>query len=181
MGGGEQGLNLRYLGAWKYKVVKILRISQGLSKTNCESGGREQTPTFLQPDYFTWESLSPSPSPHLEQNYDWCLQINWATTWQNQQNDLCAQRRLRSAAQWVAKDSKALSRENWRLIRLDLFWANAQADLSLRWAHRSFCWFCHAAAQCCLKAVCISDIFIPSHSTLCLEMLLLLIYRNMYL
>ena len=26
-------------------------------------------------------------------------------------------------------------------------WANAQADLSLRWAHRSFCWFCHAAAH----------------------------------
>ena len=26
-------------------------------------------------------------------------------------------------------------------------WADAQADLSLSWAHRSFCWFCHAAAQ----------------------------------
>ena len=26
-------------------------------------------------------------------------------------------------------------------------WADAQADLSLRWAHRSFCWFCHAVAQ----------------------------------
>ena len=26
-------------------------------------------------------------------------------------------------------------------------WADAQADLSLPWAHRSFCWFCHAAAQ----------------------------------
>ena len=25
--------------------------------------------------------------------------------------------------------------------------ANAQADLSLRWAHRSFCWFCHAVGQ----------------------------------
>ena len=25
-------------------------------------------------------------------------------------------------------------------------WADAQADLSLRWAHRSFCWFCHEAA-----------------------------------
>ena len=29
------------------------------------------------------------------------------------------------------------------LIRLD----GAQADLSLRWAHRSFCWFCHSAAH----------------------------------
>ena len=25
--------------------------------------------------------------------------------------------------------------------------ADAQADLSLRWAHRPFCWFCHEAAQ----------------------------------
>ena len=29
-------------------------------------------------------------------------------------------------------------------------WAGAQADLSLRWAHRSFCWFCHAAAHIAL-------------------------------
>ena len=26
-------------------------------------------------------------------------------------------------------------------------WADSQADLSLRWAHRSFCWFCHGAAH----------------------------------
>ena len=26
-------------------------------------------------------------------------------------------------------------------------WANAQADMSLRWAHRSFCWFCRAAVH----------------------------------
>ena len=26
-------------------------------------------------------------------------------------------------------------------------WVDAQADLSLRWAHRSVCWFCHEAAQ----------------------------------
>ena len=25
--------------------------------------------------------------------------------------------------------------------------ADGQADLSLRWAHRSLCWFCHEAAQ----------------------------------
>ena len=30
-------------------------------------------------------------------------------------------------------------------------WVDAQADLSLRWTYRSFCWFCHAAA------VCVSD------------------------
>ena len=26
-------------------------------------------------------------------------------------------------------------------------WADAQADLSFRWAHMPFCWFCHDAAQ----------------------------------
>ena len=26
-------------------------------------------------------------------------------------------------------------------------WADAQADQSLRWAHKSFCWFCHAQAK----------------------------------
>ena len=26
-------------------------------------------------------------------------------------------------------------------------WADAQADLSLRWAHMPFCWFCHALAR----------------------------------
>ena len=27
-------------------------------------------------------------------------------------------------------------------------WADAQADLRLPWAHRSFCWFCYAMVQC---------------------------------
>ena len=26
-------------------------------------------------------------------------------------------------------------------------WADIQADPSLQWAHRSFCWFCHAVVQ----------------------------------
>ena len=26
-------------------------------------------------------------------------------------------------------------------------WADAQAELSLRWMHRSFCWFCHVVAH----------------------------------
>ena len=31
--------------------------------------------------------------------------------------------------------------------RLGSAWAGAQADLSLRWAHMLFCWFCHEAPQ----------------------------------
>ena len=33
-------------------------------------------------------------------------------------------------------------------------WVDAQADLSLRWAHRSFCWFCHEVAQVMFRGFC---------------------------
>ena len=32
-------------------------------------------------------------------------------------------------------------------LRLWSDWADAQADLSLRWAHMPLCWFCHKAAR----------------------------------
>ena len=81
----------------------------------------------------------------------------WATAWQKQKN-LCPQWRLRSA--W-ASDQISLIRgfavhmkKHWVFIyplsahqRLWSNWADAQADLSLHWAHMSFCWFCHVAAQ----------------------------------
>ena len=48
-----------------------------------------------------------------------------------------------SSAQWVAKGPSFLhaDSEDWS------GWADAQADLSLRWVHMLFCWFCHDAAQ----------------------------------
>ena len=63
---------------------------------------------------------------------------------------MCAQRRLRPvwpesslSALWVAKEPSFLQAdsEDWS------DWADAQADLSLRWAHMPFCWFCHDAAH----------------------------------
>ena len=42
---------------------------------------------------------------------------------------------------WVL--SYPLSRQR----RLWSHWADAQADLSLRWAHMPLCWFCHEAAH----------------------------------
>ena len=80
----------------------------------------------------------------------------------NQQNDMCAQRRLRSA--WASTQSDQIH-SVWSVFtvsmrkhcvldypkstqrRLWSDWVDAQADLSLRWAHMSFCWFCRAAAQ----------------------------------
>ena len=72
-----------------------------------------------------------------------------ASALQNKQNDLCAKRRLRSTrasaqsdqssqcAQWLAEDPMFLhtDSEDWS------DWADVQADLCLRWAQRSFCWF----------------------------------------
>ena len=46
-------------------------------------------------------------------------------------------------ADWVAKGS--------RFLRADSDWVDAQFDLSLRWVHMSFCWFCRAVAQMMLK------------------------------
>ena len=45
--------------------------------------------------------------------------------------------------QWVAKQPSFLhaDSENWS------DWPDVQADLSPRWAHMPFCWFCHEAAQ----------------------------------
>ena len=42
--------------------------------------------------------------------------------------------------QWVAKDPSFLHADSES-------WADAQADLSLRWAHMPFFWFCHEADQ----------------------------------
>ena len=51
--------------------------------------------------------------------------------------------RVFACAQWVANDPSFLhaDSEDWS------DWADAQADLSLRWAHMPFSWFCHEAAQ----------------------------------
>ena len=51
----------------------------------------------------------------------------WAASWQNQQNGMCAQRRQ------IRLGGSELS--------LWSGWADAQADMSLRWAHKPFCWF----------------------------------------
>ena len=91
-----------------------------------------------------------------------------AASWQNQQTGMCAQRRLRWA--WASAQSDQSLRclheemkKAWflsyplstqrTLIRLwahsELWfdWADAQADLGLRWTHMPLCWFCHEAAH----------------------------------
>ena len=79
----------------------------------------------------------------------------WATAWQNQQNDLCTQQRLGSA--WASAQSDQSSLSTWRnlgslaphWVHSEDWsdWVDAQADLSLHWAHWTFCWFCLAATH----------------------------------
>ena len=87
--------------------------------------------------------------------------IIWAATWQNQQNGMCAQRRLRSA--WASAQSNQSLLFAWRKLGSLVThwahsedwsdWADAQADLGLRWAHRLYCWFCHEAAHISVHAL----------------------------
>ena len=79
----------------------------------------------------------------------------WAATWQNQLR--CAPSedsdqpghppsliRVFAVCSMGSWGLKVSSCGQWRLWS---DWADAQADLSLRWVHMSFCWFCHVAAQ----------------------------------
>ena len=86
----------------------------------------------------------------------------WAATWQNQQNG-CAPMKdsgqpgyppslIRGFAvsrkkAWVLSYALSAQQRLW-LAWAWSDWADAQADLSLRWAHtHTFCWFCHVVAQ----------------------------------
>ena len=78
-----------------------------------------------------------------------------ANTLQNQQNGMCAQPRLRSAWASTQSDHSLCCAINGYLrTKAFLMWTEktdqtgqAQADLSLRWGHMSFCWFCHVLAD----------------------------------
>ena len=69
--------------------------------------------------------------------------MKWAAAWQNKQNDLWAQQRLRVFGVRMKKHwaLNYLLSAQWRL------WSDWADDLSLRWAHMSFHWFCRGAAQ----------------------------------
>ena len=85
---------------------------------------------------------------NMEQNV-----LKWATSWQNKQNDLCAQQNSDQPGHPPSLIFTVLavrsmgSKGPCRQRRLWSDWADAQADLSLCWAHMPFCWFCHEAAH----------------------------------
>ena len=48
---------------------------------------------------------------------------------------------VRMKKAWVLSYPLSIQRRLWSV------WADAQAELSLRWAHKSFCWFCNTQAH----------------------------------
>ena len=78
----------------------------------------------------------------------------WAASWQNQRNGRCAQRRSDQPGHppSLIRVFAVCMKEAWVLsypfsTRRWSDWADAQAHLSLCWAHMPFCWFCHEAAH----------------------------------
>ena len=95
----------------------------------------------------------------MESNFDQVHQNGvyiWAASWQNQQNDSAPSEdsdqpghppRLIRVFAVRMKKAWALSfpmSAQWRLLS---DWTDAEADLSLRWAHMPHCWFCHEVAH----------------------------------
>ena len=90
----------------------------------------------------------------------------WATSWQNQQYDLCAQGKLRSA--WASTHPPSLIRvfavrmkKHWVL---SYHWAHCVGSdqtgrmsrlFWVHWADRSFGWFCHEAALFFILILCL--------------------------
>ena len=81
----------------------------------------------------------------------------WAATWQNQQNE-CAPSEDSDqpghppsliSLRHPHEESLGPELSIERTAKTDQtgWMADAQADLSLHWAHRSFCWFCHVVAH----------------------------------
>ena len=68
----------------------------------------------------------------------WCLK-KWAGTQQNQQNDKCAPSEDWDQPGHLPSLIRVFAKPFVRRLWSD--WVEDHADLSLRWAHRSFCWF----------------------------------------
>ena len=104
------------------------------------------------------------------------FQVKWAASWQNQQNVRLSNIRISLGirpvwsesslcAQWVAKDPSFLHADS----ELWSDWVDAQADLSLCWAHMPFFWFCYKAAQMFSSSILLLSIrdFLSSEHWFC--------------
>ena len=117
---------------------------------SCKIGALEKLQTDMFSNYVQQPSVWRDVSRTIRPPSNFFIS---AASWQNQQKWLCAQWRLRSAWASAQSDQSSLSARR-KLGSLATFWAHsedwsdwvdAQADLSLRWAHMR--WFCLEAAH----------------------------------
>ena len=87
-----------------------------------------------------------------------CHNMTKPTKW-----PVCAQRRLGSAWASAQSDQSSLC-AHWVAKDIMFLHADAQADLSLRWADMPYCWFCRDAA----------------HITNCLHTIYYYLHNNIY-
>ena len=112
------------------------------------------------------------PNSKKENNCQIATLQNLFVTWKQPYSKVCCKttairymsRLMTKPTKWSVRPAKTQislgicpvwsesSLSTWRKLgSLATHWAHSedsdQADLSLRWAHRSFCWFCHKAAQ----------------------------------
>ena len=69
----------------------------------------------------------------------------WAASWQNQQNGMSAQRRLRST--WASAQSIRVFAVRMKKAWVNSYPLSAQQRLWSDWTHMPFCWFCHETAH----------------------------------
>ena len=115
-----------------------------LSAVNKDGQG-DKSPLSLTPNP-SHSSISISALRHLSAH---CQSHKWAEARQNQQNDRCAQQRLRSARTSTQSDQSSLCT---RRVAMDpnLLQADSEGrcpDLSLCWMDRPSCWSFHVPAQ----------------------------------
>ena len=97
-----------------------------------------------------------NPAMTVLSNIDYKDKYIWAATWENQQSEFAPNEDsdqpghppslIRIFAVRLEK-ARVLSYPLSAQQRFWSDWVDAQADLSLRYAHMPFCWFCHDAAH----------------------------------
>ena len=118
------------------------------------------TPVWSEPSLSAWRSLGSLAThrehvPRLFSVLAECTSFCWIChavahlsrlVTKTKKNGMCAQRRPRVFAAYMKK-TWVLSHPFSAQRRLWSNWADAQADLSLRWAHIPLCWFCREVAH----------------------------------
>ena len=131
-------------GSYRYypfnNSLEILQLSQRQGITKQWKTLREYRSKISQPSGSSGIKIPREMSHLMTKTTQWHVrpaktQISLGIRPAWSESSLSAFRTLRSLATHWARG------EDWS------DWADAQADLSLGWAHRSFCWFCYEAAQ----------------------------------